>query len=54
MVATISLMFLLAQCANVQKKIDAKSQAEHDKLSVYIGKNIESALIDFGKPFSSK
>ena len=52
MVATISLMFLLAQCANVQKKIDAKSQAEHDKLSVYIGKNIESALIDFGKPFS--
>ena len=52
MITTLSLMILLASCSNIQKKIDAKSQAEQDKLSVYIGKNINETFIDFGKPFT--
>ena len=51
-ITTLSLMILLAACSNIQKKIDAKSQAEQDKLSVYIGKNINETFIDFGKPFT--
>ena len=51
-ITTLSLIILLAACSNIQKKIDAKSQVEQNKLSVYIGKNIESAFIDFGKPFT--
>ena len=51
-ITTLSLIIFLASCANIQEKIDIKSQAEQKKLSVYIGKNIESAFIDFGKPFT--
>ena len=51
-ITTLSLIILLAACSNIQKKIDAKSSAEQEKLSVYIGKNISETFIDFGQPFS--
>ena len=44
--------FLISSCATVQTKVDKKTKEEQDLLSVYIGKNIEEALIDFGQPFS--
>jgi len=55
LVASTSLLlifFLLNACATVQTKVDQKTKEEQDRLSVYIGKNIEEALIDFGQPFS--
>jgi len=36
----------------VQKTIDQKAKEEEDNLSLYIGKNIQEAFIDFGQPFS--
>ena len=44
--------FVLNSCATVQTKVDQKTKEEQDRLSIYIGKNIEEALIDFGQPFS--
>ena len=49
---TLSLLIFLSSCATVQTKIDEKNNAEQNKLSVYIGKNIEETFIDFGQPFS--
>ena len=46
------IFFLFNSCATVQTKVDQKTKEEQDRLSVYIGKNIEEALIDFGQPFS--
>ena len=44
---TLSLLFFLNSCATVQTKIDEKTKEEQNKLSVYIGKNIED--FDFNK-----
>ena len=49
---TLSLLIFLNSCATVQTKIDEKTKEEQNKLSVYIGKNIEEIFIDFGQPFS--
>ena len=46
------LIIFLSSCATVQEKMNVESKKEQDRLSVYIGKNIEEALIDFGQPFS--
>ena len=52
--SSISIIFFLLfySCATVQTKVDQKTKEEQDRLSAYIGKNIEEAFIDFGQPFS--
>ena len=45
-------MPLLSACESVQTKIDQKTKEENDRLQVYINKNVEETLIDFGQPFS--
>ena len=44
--------FLLTSCATVQTKVDEKTEEEQERLSAYIGKNIEEVFIDFGQPYS--
>ena len=46
------IFFLLNSCATVQTKVDQKAKEEQERLSAYIGKNIEETFIDFGQPFS--
>ena len=46
------LIIFLSSCATVQEKMNVESKKEQDRLSVYIGKNIEETFIDFGQPFS--
>ena len=46
------VFFLFNACSTVQTKVDQKTKEEQDRLSTYIGKNIEEAFIDFGTPFS--
>ena len=46
------VFFLLNACATVQTKLDEKAKEEQERLSVYIGKNIDEVFIDFGKPYS--
>mgnify|MGYP001350408543 FL=1 len=46
------IILLCNSCATVQTKVDEKTKEEQDRLSVYIGKNIEETFIDFGQPFS--
>ena len=41
-------IFFLNSCATVQKNVDAKTQAELDKMGQYIGHSIEEVYIDFG------
>ena len=48
------VFFLLTSCATVQTKVDEKAKEEQERLSVYIGKNIEEVFIDFGKPYSDE
>tara|TARA_B100000029_G_C16755136_1_gene659756 strand:- start:178 stop:480 length:303 start_codon:yes stop_codon:yes gene_type:complete len=51
--STLFLIILLSiSCASVQTKVDEKTKEEQDRLSAYIGKNIEETFIDFGQPFS--
>lgn len=45
-------MFFLNSCTTVQTKIDQKTKEESDRLSIYIGKDIEETFIDFGQSFS--
>ena len=47
----IKFIFLLVFISGCQT-INEKSKEEQDRLSVYIGKNIEETFIDFGQPFS--
>ena len=35
-------------CSTIQTKVDAKTQAELDKMSQYIGHSVEEVYIDFG------
>ena len=37
-------LFLLTSCATVQTKVDEKTKEEQERLSVYIGKNIEEVF----------
>jgi len=46
------MFFLFNACSAVQTKVDQKTKEEQDRLSTYIGKNIEEVFIDFGTPFS--
>ena len=41
-------IFFLNSCATVQKNVDAKTQAELDKMGQYIGHSIEEVYLDFG------
>ena len=51
-ITTLLLLILLNACQTVQTKIDEKTKQEQDRLSVYIGKNIDETFIDFGQPFT--
>ena len=42
------ILFFLNSCTTVQTKIDQKTKEESDRLSIYIGKDIEETFIDFG------
>ena len=46
------ILFFLNSCTTVQTKIDQKTKEESDRLSIYIGKDIEETFIDFGLSFS--
>ena len=45
------IFFLLNSCTTVQTKVDQKAKEEKERLSAYIGKNVEEVFIDFGQPF---
>ncbi len=51
-ISLLLIFFLFNACTSVQTKIDEKTKEEQNRLSVYIGKNIEEAFIKFGQPFS--
>ena len=51
-ITALLLLILLNACQTVQTKIDEKNKEEQELLSIYIGKNVEETLIDFGQPFS--
>ena len=44
------IFFLFNACSAVQTKVDQKTKEEQNRLSSYIGKNVEEAFIDFGTP----
>ena len=46
------IFFLFNSCTTVQTKVDQKTKEEQDRLSAYIGKNIQETFIDLGQPFS--
>ena len=41
-------IFALNSCSTVQKNVDAKTQAELDKMGKYIGYSLDEVYIDFG------
>ena len=43
-------MTLFSGCQTIKQKTDAIVEKENDKLSQYIGKNLENLKIDLGKP----
>ena len=48
---TITVLFLLiflSACQTVQTKVDEKTQQEQERLSKYIGYNIDEVYVDFG------
>mgnify|MGYP001214990640 FL=1 len=47
---SLTLLTLLCGCQTIKKKTDAIVEKENDKLSQYIGKNLENLKIDLGKP----
>jgi len=48
----LGLIFLtfLGGCQTIKQKTDAIIEKENDKLSQYIGKNLENLKIDLGEP----
>ena len=44
------IFFLFNACSAVQTKVDQKTKEEQNRLSGYIGKNVEETFIDFGTP----
>jgi|TARA_B110001450_G_scaffold163527_1_gene152454 hypothetical protein len=47
---SLTLLTLLCGCQTIKQKTDAIVEKENDKLSQYIGKNLENLKIDLGKP----
>ena len=47
---SLTLSTLLCGCQTIKQKTDAIVEKENDKLSQYIGKNLENLKIDLGKP----
>ena len=47
-ITTLLLLILLNACQTVQTKVDAKTQAELDKMGKYIGYSLDEVYIDFG------
>ena len=47
---SLTLFTLLCGCQTIKQKTDAIVEKENDKLSQYIGKNLENLKIDLGKP----
>ena len=44
------LISLLANCQTIKQKTDLIAEKENNKLSQYIGKNLNNLQIDLGKP----
>jgi len=47
---SLTFLTLLCGCQTIKQKTDAIVEKENDKLSQYIGKNLENLKIDLGKP----
>ena len=47
-IVTLFLLIFLSACQTVQTKVDEKTQQEQERLSKYIGYNINEVYIDFG------
>ena len=44
----ITFLFVIGGCQTVQTKVDEKTQQEQERLSKYIGYNINEVYVDFG------
>ena len=47
-ITALFLLIFLSACQTVQTKVDEKSQQEQERLSKYIGYNIDEVYVDFG------
>ena len=47
-ITALFLLIFLSACQTVQTKVDEKTQQEQERLSKYIGYNINEVYIDFG------
>ena len=47
-ITALFLLIFLSACQTVQTKVDEKTQQEQERLSKYIGYNIEEVYVDFG------
>ena len=47
-ITTLFLLIFLSACQTVQTKVDEKTQQEQERLSKYIGYNIDEVYVDFG------
>ena len=47
-ITALFLLIFLSACQTVQTKVDAKTQAELDKMGKYIGYSLDEVYIDFG------
>ena len=48
LIAALFLLIFLSACQTVQTKVDEKTQQEQERLSKYIGYNIDEVYVDFG------
>ena len=47
-ITALFLLIFLSACQTVQTKVDEKTQEEQERLSKYIGYNINEIYVDFG------
>ena len=47
-ITALFLLIFLSACQTVQTKVDEKTQQEQERLSKYIGYNIDEVYVDFG------
>ena len=47
---TLSIFLLTSNCQTIKQKTDAIVEKENNKLSQYIGKNLNNLQMDLGKP----
>ena len=47
-ITALFLLIFLSACQTVQTKVDEKTQQEQERLSKYIGYNINEVYVDFG------